>query len=43
LHTIATDLQQHLQRFDWPGNLRQLNHVLRCAVALLDEIGRAHV
>jgi transcriptional regulator of acetoin/glycerol metabolism len=34
---ITTDLQQHLQRFDWPGNLRQLNHVLRCAVALLDE------
>ena len=34
---IATDLQQHLQRFEWPGNLRQLNHVLRCAVALLDE------
>jgi transcriptional regulator with PAS, ATPase and Fis domain len=34
---IAPDVMEHLRRFVWPGNLRQLNHVLRCAIALLDE------
>lgn len=34
---IAPDVQIELRRFNWPGNLRQLSHVLRCAVALLDE------
>ncbi len=34
---IAPELMEHLRRFQWPGNLRQLSHVLRCALALLDE------
>jgi transcriptional regulator of acetoin/glycerol metabolism len=34
---IAPDVMAHLQRLAWPGNLRQLSHVLRCAIALLDE------
>jgi transcriptional regulator with PAS, ATPase and Fis domain len=34
---IAPEVMAQLQRFAWPGNLRQLGHVLRCAIALLDE------
>lgn len=34
---IAPDLMEHLRRYAWPGNLRQLSHVLRCAIALLDD------
>jgi transcriptional regulator of acetoin/glycerol metabolism len=34
---IAPEVMEHLRRFAWPGNLRQLSHVLRCAIALLDD------
>ena len=34
---LDDELQQVLRRYDWPGNLRQLGHVLRTAVALLDD------
>lgn len=34
---VAPELMEHLRQLKWPGNLRQLNHVLRCAVALLDD------
>ncbi|MEY4506439.1 MAG: hypothetical protein RL297_1017 [Pseudomonadota bacterium] len=34
---IAPEVMEHLRRFSWPGNLRQLSHVLRCAIALLDD------
>lgn len=34
--TIAPDLMPYLRCFSWPGNLRQLSHVLRTAAALLD-------
>ena len=34
---IAPELMKHLRRYAWPGNLRQLSHVLRCAIALLDD------
>lgn len=33
---IAPDVHKALSLYGWPGNLRQLSHVLRCAVALLD-------
>ena len=34
--TIAPEVLKNMTSFDWPGNLRQLSHVLRTAVALLD-------
>ncbi|MBR7799813.1 sigma-54-dependent Fis family transcriptional regulator [Undibacterium fentianense] len=34
---IADDVLRAMKRYRWPGNLRQLSHVLRAAVALLDE------
>ena len=34
---IAPELMQAMRQFAWPGNLRQLHHCLRTAVALLDE------
>ena len=34
---IAPELMATMSRYTWPGNLRQLSHVLRAAVALLDE------
>lgn len=45
--TIAPEVMAALQTFDWPGNLRQLSHVLRTAVALLEpdstDIGWSHL
>ena len=35
--SIAPEVMAAMARFTWPGNLRQLSHVLRTAVALLDE------
>lgn len=45
LHSLAPELPLQLeptlreafQRYAWPGNLRQLHHVLRTAVALLED------
>jgi transcriptional regulator of acetoin/glycerol metabolism len=34
---IAPDLLSAMKAFHWPGNLRQLSHVLRAAVALRDD------
>jgi len=34
---IAPDLLDAMKAFHWPGNLRQLSHVLRAAVALRDD------
>jgi transcriptional regulator of acetoin/glycerol metabolism len=34
---IAPDLLTAMKAFHWPGNLRQLSHVLRAAVALRDD------
>jgi transcriptional regulator of acetoin/glycerol metabolism len=34
---IAPEVMEQLRRFAWPGNLRQLSHVLHCAIALLDD------
>lgn len=34
---INSDLLVAMQTYVWPGNLRQLSHVLRAATALLDE------
>ncbi|MFZ6819297.1 sigma-54-dependent Fis family transcriptional regulator [Undibacterium sp. Ji22W] len=34
--SIQSDLLKALQSYAWPGNLRQLSHVLRTAVALID-------
>lgn len=34
---IAPDLLSAMKTFHWPGNLRQLSHVLRAAVALRDD------
>jgi transcriptional regulator of acetoin/glycerol metabolism len=34
---IAPEVMEQLRGFAWPGNLRQLSHVLRCAIALLDD------
>ncbi|MBC3873335.1 sigma-54-dependent Fis family transcriptional regulator [Undibacterium flavidum] len=34
---IAIDLLAAMRVYAWPGNLRQLSHVLRAAVALMDE------
>ncbi|MFC0349339.1 sigma-54-dependent Fis family transcriptional regulator [Undibacterium danionis] len=35
--SIAPDLLSAMCRYHWPGNVRQLSHVLRAAVALMDE------
>ena len=35
--SIAPDLLSAMRRYHWPGNVRQLSHVLRAAVALMDE------
>lgn len=35
--SLAPDVLRAMKAFHWPGNLRQLSHVLRAAVALLDE------
>ncbi|GGX22859.1 sigma-54-dependent Fis family transcriptional regulator [Undibacterium macrobrachii] len=44
---IDADVLSAMQLYAWPGNLRQLSHVLRAAAALLDEgeteIGWAHL
>lgn len=44
---IDPDLLQGMLRHDWPGNLRELEHVLRTAVALMDahelQIGWVHM
>jgi transcriptional regulator with PAS, ATPase and Fis domain len=37
LLSIQPDLLRAMQTYNWPGNLRQLSHVLRAAVALLDD------
>ncbi|MBC3833319.1 sigma-54-dependent Fis family transcriptional regulator [Undibacterium amnicola] len=34
---IDSNLLLAMQSYDWPGNLRQLSHVLRAATALLDD------
>lgn len=34
---IAPDLLKAMAAFKWPGNLRQLSHVLKAAVALLED------
>ena len=34
--TFAPDAEQALLRYHWPGNIRQLRHVLRTAIALCD-------
>lgn len=34
--TLAPDAEQALLRYPWPGNIRQLRHVLRTAIALCD-------
>jgi transcriptional regulator of acetoin/glycerol metabolism len=34
--SIAPEVMAAMARFHWPGNMRQLNQVLRTAVALLD-------
>lgn len=34
---MAPDLASAMSRYRWPGNLRQLNHALRTACALLDD------
>jgi sigma-54 dependent transcriptional regulator, acetoin dehydrogenase operon transcriptional activator AcoR len=34
--SIAPDVLHAMKAFHWPGNLRQLSHALRAAVALLD-------
>lgn len=34
---LAPQLMQAMRRYAWPGNLRQLHHCLRTAVALLDD------
>ena len=33
--TLAGDVQEKMQRYRWPGNLRQLSSVLRTASAML--------
>ncbi len=35
--TISPSLQQALQHYSWPGNLRQLNNVILTAVTLLEQ------
>lgn len=35
--SIAPDLLDAMRRYPWPGNLRQLSHVLRAALALMEE------
>jgi transcriptional regulator of acetoin/glycerol metabolism len=35
--SIAPEVLVAMSAYSWPGNLRQLSHVLRAAVALLDE------
>ena len=35
--TLSPDLMQAAARYRWPGNLRQLNNVLRTACALVDD------
>jgi transcriptional regulator of acetoin/glycerol metabolism len=35
--SIAPEVLVAMSTYSWPGNLRQLSHVLRAAVALLDE------
>ncbi len=44
---IGDELMQFIERYAWPGNVRQLQNVLRVAVALLDgderEIRAAHL
>jgi transcriptional regulator with PAS, ATPase and Fis domain len=34
---IAPEVMSAMAAFAWPGNLRQLSHVLRTAVALMDQ------
>lgn len=34
---ISEDVMQFFERYPWPGNVRQLQNVIRVAVALLDE------
>jgi two-component system response regulator HydG len=33
-HTISDSAMQRLMAYDWPGNVRQLENVIECAVAL---------
>ncbi|HTD03388.1 sigma-54-dependent Fis family transcriptional regulator [Undibacterium sp.] len=45
-YTIAPEVMQLFQRHSWPGNLRQLNNLLRTAVIMSDdthEIRREHL
>lgn len=35
--TVTPRVMQRFQQYRWPGNLRQLNNVLKVALALLDE------
>jgi transcriptional regulator of acetoin/glycerol metabolism len=35
--TLAPDLSKAMAAFKWPGNLRQLSHALKAAVALLED------
>jgi transcriptional regulator of acetoin/glycerol metabolism len=43
--TLSADAQRLLMDYPWPGNIRQLRHVLRSAAALSDgqQIGREHL
>jgi sigma-54 dependent transcriptional regulator, acetoin dehydrogenase operon transcriptional activator AcoR len=34
---VSEIAQQAFERYDWPGNIRQLNNVIRVAIALLDD------
>jgi transcriptional regulator of acetoin/glycerol metabolism len=35
--TVAAEVMEVFQRYSWPGNIRQLNNVLKVAIALLDD------
>ncbi|MFK8399923.1 sigma-54-dependent Fis family transcriptional regulator [Pseudomonas sp. BGr12] len=40
---IPSEIKSCLLRYDWPGNIRQLRHVIEVACALVDDCGRFDV